>query len=232
MQLIYNLFGDGRPANIWELQNVMGMPFQGKIYIAVAQNPDGTFQVARIHSKPPYPEAHTLEIDPRELTGDGQPELVVLEEWCEASCFLQGFIYQWQEGRFVDISRGNYVSEDKGELFSWEYGDRGAHGSTTINIAPLFAEQFNLHRQLSWNGQWFQVGDRAFELPSSSTLAADHFTSWIGYAMEYAEFDGIEALFQDMLADPPADQGPAFPDFVNFQRAMVEALSSRVKPSA
>ncbi len=47
------------------------------------------------------------------LTGDGQPELIIAEGGREFSCNnLNAYIYQWRENRFVEITHGNFGSED------------------------------------------------------------------------------------------------------------------------
>jgi hypothetical protein len=228
---VMNLFGDEARAYIWQIQSTEESYYGHKMYLAVEQLTDGLFRVARIYSKHNFPFGGGPEMEVRDLTGDGQPELIISDVGCEFGCNIMNvYIYQWQVDRFIDLSRGNFGSEgDSGGDFTWEYDDKNQTGSTVINVTHSFILEPDLHRKLIWNGEWFQIAEMQIELPGTEYLAYDRYEGWIGYAMEFAEFDGIEPLFEYLLENPPKEQGPAFPDFIRFQMAMVKALSSHVR---
>lgn len=54
---LMNLFGDGLPGYIWEIQNSEEGYYGHKMYLAVEQFTDGSFRVARIYSKHNFPYA-------------------------------------------------------------------------------------------------------------------------------------------------------------------------------
>jgi hypothetical protein len=231
---VVNLFGDDAPAYIWEIQNSQEGYYGYGMFLAVEQLPDGSFRVARIYSRHNFPFAGGPIIDARDLTGDGQPELIIADIGCEFMCnTMNTYMYQWQENRFVELSHGNFGSE--GDVtdgdYNWEYDQRNPNDSTVINITNSSMFEPDFQRTLLWNGEWFQIAGRQMELPDSESLVYEPYQAWIGYAMEYAEFNGIMPLFQSLLENPPEEQGSAFPDFIRFQMAMVEALSSRVGPA-
>lgn len=234
LEPVMNLFGDDLPAYIWEIQNSEEGYYGHGLYLAVEQLPDSSFRVARIYSKHNFPFSGGPQIEAQDLTGDGQPELVVTEVGCEFGCnILNVYIYQWKEDRFVELSHGNFGSakdDVSGEL-TWEFGQQSQNGSALINITDSYMLEPVRHRSLTWNGDWFQIGERRMELPGTEFLSVDKFQGWIGYAMEYAEFNEIQPLFEFLLENPPKGQGTAFPDFIRFQMAMVDALSSRVGPA-
>ena len=230
---VMNLFGDNLPAYIWKIQNSEEGYYGHGMFLAVEQLPDHSFRVARIYSKHNFPFSGYPYIDALDLTGDGQPEVIIADVGCEFGCNnLDAYIYQWRENRFIELSHGNFGSEDDawGD-FSWEYDDKNQNSSTVIDVTHSFMLDPVRHRRLIWNGEWFQVAERQMELPSAEFLANDMFQDWIGYAMEYAEFNGIQPLFEYLLENPPKEQGAAFSDFIRFQMAMVEALSSQVGPA-
>ena len=231
---VLNLFGDGLPAYIWEIQNSQEGYYGYGMFLAVEQLPDDLFRAARIYSKHNFPLAGGLDLDACDLTGDGQPELIIADVGCEFGCNnLNVYIYQWQEYRFVELSHGNFGSEEDvsdGD-YIWEYDQKSPNGSTGINITNSSMFEPVLHRKLIWNGEWFQIAGRRMELPENESLVYDMYQRWIGYAMEYVEFNGIQPLFEYLLENPPEEQGGAFPDFIRFQMAMAEALSSRVEPA-
>ena len=220
---VMNLFGDGRPVYLWKIIQHTD-PYYG-LHLALAQKADGFFQVEKVRGGWRFPYAGGQWLEVQELTGDDQPELVIRINDCEGTCnIIQAAVYRWQEGRFVDISHGNLGRDQwiREPGISWEYAALDKNGVKDIIVTRSYAFNPARYTQLHWNGEWLEVARRWMDI-SDDPLRAYQYAREMGNTAEMAE------ALQSLLKRPPNGEVVSFPDFLNFQLAMVESQSSHVQ---
>ena len=226
---VYNLFGDGLPAFLWLIGNPDGSADPEGLYVAVTQQQDGRFQVVPLHGVWQFPYAGGTKVDALDLTGDGQPEVVIYLYNGEGGYkSIRTLIYQWRGDRFVEILHGNLDSNyvlvfpDDG----WEFVTPADNGTVDIQIVPGGIPEPLYYGLLHWNGEWMEIARRWLELPSEPAQMSNLFN---GYAMEFGQTAELAGLLQAILERPPENPDPSFADLRRFQLAVAAAQMLQVK---
>jgi hypothetical protein len=223
---VNNLFGDGRLAYFWRIGNPAGYDPDG-LYVAVAQQQDGLFRVRPLHSAWQFPYAGGTELNALDLTGDGQPEVIMYIYNGEGNYkSTRTVIYQWQDDRFVEILHGNLDSSNR-QMFGregWEFAPPANDGTVDIRVQVSY-----LQGLLHWNGGWMEIARRWVVLPTKpAQMSDDFYRVAIGYAMEYDQAAEVAGLLQKVSYSPQNPE-PALFDLVRFQLAMAVAQQSQVE---
>ncbi|MEW5871127.1 MAG: tetratricopeptide repeat protein [Chloroflexota bacterium] len=217
LSLVYNLFGDGRPVYLWLIGDSQGADPTG-LYVAVAQQSDGLFRVVPLHSAWQFPYDGGMELDALDLTGDGQPEVIVYVSNGEFGYnSSRTLIYQWRGDHFVEVLHGNLDSNDA-LMFpddGWEFAAPAEDGTVDIQVDFGGMCRPISHGLLHWNGEWMEVARRWADL------------SVVDYAMEFEQAAELVSPLQAILDHPPEDPEPSFADLVRFQLAMALAQQSK-----
>ena len=226
-----NLFGDGRPAYLWRISNVESVDPDG-LYIAVSQQPDDRFRVVPLRSAWQFPLAGGTELDALDLTGDGQPEVIMYINDGEGGYrTVRTEIHQWRDDHFVEILHGN-LGANNVYVFphdNWEFAPPAVDGTVDIQAISGGLPELFYHSLLHWNGEWMEVARRWVELPEAKEMVDDYYMRTIGYAMEFGQTADLVGSLQNALDHPPETPDPSFADLIRFQLVMIAAQQSQIE---
>ncbi len=159
----------------------------------------------------------------QDLTGDGIPEIVISENAASGS-LRDGaaYIYQWRQGRFVEITGGGIGTWDDEVPYDIQTptepdGSKSIRPREQVQMGTLANDTWR------WDGERFSMAERRVVFPLHAWTIENG-------AIKDALANGQYAEVENQLRDPmsvdvsDSDAEPALRDYLTFELAVSQAL--------
>jgi hypothetical protein len=211
---VTNLFSDNLDAYVVQVTPRDGL--RDGLFIAIRIEADGSYKPISIYNSWAYDYGwYSAIVD--DHNGNGTPEVVLtLRHQSGTMCSNTLLIYEWQQDRFVELTKGQLDSNDC--LSSWEFLDEDENGARLLEF-KMDDYLFSLSELYKWNGSYFELFERSMDPPYA----------WAISLMEQGDYTRAQRLIEDVIDNRLLEYtdmvGPGFPDFMRFQLGMIAALS-------
>lgn len=168
------------------------------IIAALHQDTNGQYQIIPIHSRLNFNVSYCQSVLVEDLTGDGRPEVWIDDYWHSGSMDSKdSFIYQWRDGKFVEIS-GERIS---GFDFPYEIKLLGSPGQAkTIEFTRRGPYTGSGPTILHWDGEKFAEGVSDTPIKFDFDGRVDPY--FVNGALEQGAYQKISRQLHGILDDP------------------------------
>lgn len=227
---IPNLLGKNQSARLIILStiNVNSYTFSAKLLAVISKNGQNVYQIAKLL----YSYDITQLSYNDDHTNDGIPEIIVTQNGFNGSfCWQNILMFQWSEGRFSDLSQGQFHLEmcnpAPGE---WRFDNTDTVGAESVVTRTPINYYSKIIRvdYYDWTGKDYQLTNSKIEKPE---IIDENTAEWPALLMGEGNFSLLAKELPSFLNDPDkvniTNLGESYPDYLRFQLAQAYALNGK-----